>query len=222
MVRQLPGWILAGSVLLALNAGFINSVALLSFANNAVSHVTGTVTLVANALAAGDWAFLWYTGSIVLSFLAGAIMSGIVVGDEALQLGRRYGIALLIEAALLGLAWYGFTHEQHYAEWLASAACGLQNALVATYSGSVIRTTHLTGIVSDIGSAIGHFLANRVLNRVQLILQCSIVLAFVAGAALGGVLFGWVGYNAVLLNALLVLAVACGYILFLRRHQHQE
>ena len=54
MVRQLPGWILAGSVLLALNAGFINSVALLSFANNAVSHVTGTVTLVANALAAGD------------------------------------------------------------------------------------------------------------------------------------------------------------------------
>ena len=219
MVRKLPGWILAGSVLLALNAGFINSVALLSFANNAVSHVTGTVTLVANALAAGDWSFLIYTGSIVLSFVVGAILSGIVVGDEALKLGRRYGIALLIEAALLLVAWYGFMHQQHYAEWLASAACGLQNALVATYSGSVIRTTHLTGIVSDIGSSIGHFIASRELNRVQLILQCSIVAAFIAGAALGGVLFGVMGYNVVLVNTLLVFAVACGYILFLRRHQ---
>lgn len=216
MVRQLPGWILAGSILLAINAGLINSIALLSFANNAVSHVTGTVTLVANAMAEGNLEALIYTGSIVLSFLAGAILSGFIVGDEALSLGRHYGVALGIEGLLLLLAWYGFTQEQLYAEWLASAACGLQNALVATYSGSVIRTTHLTGIVSDIGSSIGNFLARRGISRIQLVLQCSIVAGFVAGAGLGAVLFDALRYHAVLVNTLLVFGVATAYILYIR------
>lgn len=216
MVRQLPGWILAGSILLAINAGLINSVALLSFANNAVSHVTGTATLVANAMAQGNLEALLYTGSIVLSFLAGAILSGFIVGDEALRLGRHYGVALFLEGLLLLLAWYGFTQEKLYAEWLASAACGLQNALVATYSGSVIRTTHLTGIVSDIGSTIGNFLARRGISRTQLILQCSIVAGFVAGAAIGALLFGAVGYHAVLVNTMLVVSVATAYILYIR------
>ena len=73
MIRQLPVWVLAGSVMLALNAGFINSVALLSFANNAVSHVTGTATIAADALVSGQSGVLFHTASILLSFVLGAI-----------------------------------------------------------------------------------------------------------------------------------------------------
>ena len=145
MIHRLPIWIILGSVLLALNAGFINSVALLSFANNAVSHVTGTATIAADALVRGHWQTLANTGLIVICFLLGAIISGAIVGNEALRMGRRYGVALLLESILLALAWYGFRQGAFYAELCASAACGLQNAMVATYSGSVIRTTHLTG-----------------------------------------------------------------------------
>ena len=86
MIRQLPVWVLAGSVMLALNAGFINSVALLSFANNAVSHVTGTATIAADALVSGRSEVLFHTASILRSFVIGAIISGIIVGNEALQL----------------------------------------------------------------------------------------------------------------------------------------
>ena len=39
-------------------------------------------------------------------------------------------------------------------------ACGLQNSMIATYSGSVIRTTHLTGLVSDIGATIAYIEAS--------------------------------------------------------------
>lgn len=222
MIHRLPFWVFAGSVLLALNAGFINSVALLSFVNNAVSHVTGTATIAAEALTRHDWQLLWHTGAIILSFIAGAMVSGLVIGNEALKLGRRYGVALLIESALLLFAWYGFTHNTFHAEWLASAACGLQNAMVATYSGSVIRTTHLTGIVSDIGSALGNLLAGRGFARPQLILQTAIFFAFIGGAAAGAVGFRSYGYDAVLFNGIWVMLVALAYMTLLFRAAGRE
>lgn len=217
MVNRLPLWVLAGSVMLAMNAGFINSIALLSFANNAVSHVTGTATIAADALVKGQPDVVFHTGAIVLSFIFGAILSGMIVGREALKLGRRYGIALLLESALLFLAWYAFRQNLQYAEWLASAACGLQNAMVATYSGSVIRTTHLTGIVSDIGSSIGNFLVGRGLPKAQVSLQTSIFFAFLMGAGVGSVVFRYVGYDAVLINGIWVGLVALAYAIYLRR-----
>lgn len=217
MLHRLPFWVFAGSVMLALNAGFINSVALLSFVNNAVSHVTGTATIAADALIDQDWDLLWLTGAIIISFIGGAILSGVIIGNEALRLGRRYGVALMLEALLLSLAWYGFKHNAYHAEWLASAACGLQNAMIATYSGSVIRTTHLTGIVSDIGSAIGNFLAGRGLARAQITLQTAIFLAFISGAAMGSLIFRQYGYDAVLVNSVWVFVVALAYILLLIR-----
>jgi len=217
MLRQLPVWVLVGSVMLALNAGYINSVALLSFANNAVSHVTGTATIAADAATRADWGVLLHTGAIVFSFIFGAVLSGMIVGNEALKLGRRYGLALLLESLLLFLAWYAFRNHIDQAEWLASVACGLQNAMVATFSGSVIRTTHLTGIVSDIGSAIGNFLVGRGLLKVQLALQTAIFVSFVGGAAIGAVSFRSFNYDAVLLNGLWVALVGLAYIFLIRQ-----
>ena len=43
--------------------------------------------------------------------------------------------------------------------------------MVATYSGAVIRTTHLTGLTSDMGSAIGNWLAGREINKKTFVLQ---------------------------------------------------
>lgn len=217
MVNRLPLWVLIGSVMLALNAGFINSVALLSFANNAVSHITGTATIAADALVQGQSGVLLHTGAIVVSFILGAILSGAIVGNEALRLGRRYGVALVLESIFLFLAWYGFRENAQYAEWLASAACGLQNAMVATYSGSVIRTTHLTGIVSDIGSTLGNFFAGRGLPKMQLSLQTSIFVAFLTGAGCGSIVFRHLGYDAVLVNGAWVGLVAVAYGVYLIR-----
>ena len=40
-------------------------------------------------------------------------------------------------------------------ECFAAFACGLQNALTTSYSGAVVRTTHLSGIITDIGNVLG-------------------------------------------------------------------
>ncbi|MEC8525105.1 MAG: YoaK family protein [Pseudomonadota bacterium] len=221
MLTRLPVWILVGSVMLALNAGFINSVALLSFASNAVSHVTGTATILADAVVTGQSVLVFHTATIVLSFIGGAVLSGIIVGNEALALGRRYGLALAIEALLLIAAWKAFHMNHMAAEWLASAACGLQNAMVATYSGSVIRTTHLTGIVSDLGAALGNLLSGRGMLKAQFALQSAIFVAFIAGAILGSLLFRRFGYDAVLVNGVWVGFVALCYVFMLARRKRE-
>merc|ERR1711998_24401 len=44
---------------------------------------------------------------------------------------------------------------------LLSVASGLQNAMTTAYGGAVVRTTHVTGTVTDMGIEIGKILFHR-------------------------------------------------------------
>lgn len=211
MLRNVPAWVMRGSVILAFCAGLVNCVALLGFANNAVSHITGTLTVAADSLARENTELLVRSAMIVFAFFVGAIASGYIVKNESLALGRRYGVAMGLEAVLLFAATLFFRQHSFNGELLASAACGLQNAMVATYSGSVIRTTHLTGIVSDIGAAIGNLLAGRPFNRLQVQLQSAIFASFAIGATVGSLLFDSIGTLALLVPAAIILIAAFLY-----------
>jgi len=220
MIRQLPKWVWLGGGLLSFSGGLINAVALGGFSHNAVSHVTGTVTKSAMSFATGDGqAFVISTG-LVLAFLAGAIISGVVVGNEHLRLGRRYGVALLLESGLLIVAFLLFALGIHEGELFASAACGLQNAMVATYSGAAIRTTHLTGIVSDIGSIIGNLFARRKVDWRQFILLCTILTCFYTGSSVGITLFARLQFAAILVPAMLTFFTGIAYIVYASYRKH--
>ncbi len=220
MITRLPRWIWIGAALLAFCAGYVNAVALSGFVNRSVSHVTGTVTLGACAFMLADPAVGYSALYVVLAFFAGATMSGIIVKNEQLQAGRRYGVALMIEAALLFASMVLFYRGYLAGELLASSACGLQNALVATYSGSVIRTTHLTGILSDLGSAFGTFLTGRKVNRGQVKLHSIILIGFIAGALAGSLCFNRLSYLALLGPSLIIGAAGLSYMVFILRAEH--
>ncbi|EKF73197.1 hypothetical protein A11A3_15032 [Alcanivorax hongdengensis A-11-3] len=156
MLTRLPRWVEIGAFLLAFLAGSVNAVGLLGFSHQAVSHLTGTATLFALDLVRLDGGHSLHLLVILLSFLLGAALSGVLIDNTALKLGRHYGFSLLIEAALLFGAMLLLSHDNSMGHYLASAACGLQNAMVSTYSGSVIRTTHLSGIFTDLGTMLGN------------------------------------------------------------------
>ena len=101
MITKLPRWILIGGAVLAFSAGCVNIIALSGFTNLSVSHVTGNVSLFSSAIARFDWPVIFFIGASLLSFLAGSILSGYLIGQRSLKLGRRYGLALFIEASLL-------------------------------------------------------------------------------------------------------------------------
>lgn len=103
--------------------------------------------------------------------------------------------------------------------YLASMACGLQNAMVTTYSGSIIRTTHLSGIFTDLGIMLGNRLRGIPLNGRRLLLFVLLIGGFICGGALGTLLFRLLHFTALMLPAILAASLAVVYWRYSRRHR---
>lgn len=208
---HLPRWVWVGAGLLASVAGMVNVVGYLGFEHQAVTHLTGTTTLLGEAVARGDVRAILHLGAVAIAFMLGAALSGVLIQESTLRLGRRYGVALAIESLLLFAAIPLFRHGQLAGAMLAAMACGLQNAMATTYSGAVIRTSHLSGMFTDLGIGLGHALRGMPLQKRRLMLCGLIISGFFAGAVLGGVLFARFEYGALAVPATLTGAVGIGY-----------
>lgn len=186
MLRKLPRWAWIGGGVLAFIAGSINAVGFLGFRHQPITHLTGTTTELGVALAQGNAAEAWHWLAAILAFVAGAVISGFIVRQEVLQLGRRYGVVLVLESVLLFVS-VPLLHEgRDLGLYVAAMACGLQNAMVSTYSGAVFRTTHVTGIFTDLGIYLGQRLRGLELDPLRLhlylLVSCSFLVGVVAGA----------------------------------------
>lgn len=213
MLSRLPGWVWFGAGVLACVAGAVNAVALLGLDHQAVSHVTGSAARLGLGLA-GDASvpaarLAWLVGA----FAAGAVLSGLLIPSSTLVFGRIYGVALLIEAALLASAVPLSSRGAFTGELLAAAACGLQNGMATTYSGAVVRTTHVTGVVTDLGLSLGHALRGAGFDRRRVTLHATLLAGFVLGAALGGLAWSRWGHAALYAPALVCAVAGSGYML---------
>lgn len=214
MGMRLPTWVWIGAITLSCVAGMVNVVGFLGFEHQAVSHLTGTTSQLGMALAQGDWRSIGHLWGLLIAFSLGAMLSGLIIQDSALQLGRRYGIALALESALLFVAIPLFKHQQIWGAMSAAMACGLQNAMATTFSGAVVRTTHLSGMFTDLGIGLGHLLRGLPLPLRRLTLSGLIISGFLAGGVLGAWLFLRWQYDALLVPALLTGLTGLGYVIY--------
>ena len=145
------------------------------------------------------------------------MLSGLLIKDSVLQLGRRYGVALAFEAALLVLAVPLFEQGYFAGPLLAAVAIGLQNAMATTYSGAIIRTSHVSGMFTDLGITLGHALRGLPVDHRRLSLCLVIISAFLAGGVIGALLYGQWQYKALYLPA--VLTGTTGLIYGVYRHR---
>lgn len=221
MISKLPRWIWAGAWALAFVAGMVNVVGLLGFEHQAVTHLTGTTSLLAAAMASWDGRAALHFAAIILSFVAGTVLSGFLIQDSALKLGRRYGVALLLESILLCLAVPLLKRNLIVGIYSASCACGLQNAMVSTYSGAVVRTTHLSGMFTDLGIFLGHFLRGLPVDSRRLRLCFLIISGFLCGGIAGAVAFRRFSYSALLIPSALTAATALAYGIYYFRHRNK-
>lgn len=217
MAERLATWVWLGAAALACIAGMVNVVGYLGFEHQAITHLTGTTSLLGAALAHGDGNAVWQLGAMIASFVSGAMLSGLIIQDTVLRLGRRYGVALTLEAMLLATAVPLFQQGRLLGPMLAAAAIGLQNAMATTYSGAVVRTSHVSGMFTDLGLMIGHALRKREPARRRLVLCVVIISAFLAGGIIGALLFGQWGYRALYLPAMLTGATGLCYALYRKR-----
>ncbi|HEY9033753.1 MAG TPA: YoaK family protein [Pseudomonadales bacterium] len=217
-MTRLPAWVEYGAFTLALLAGMVNAVGLLGFQHQSVSHLSGTATLLGTAVF-GPLPDSLHLLAILLSFLAGSMLSGFFVSGESLRMGRHYDSLLLAESLLLVLAIVFLQHHAAAGHYFASAACGLQNALATRYSGAIVRTTHITGVVTDLGIMLGAMLRGEALDRRKLLLFVLIISGFVAGGSIGALLYPLYQFMTLALPAAICVLLALGYRLYSRKQQ---
>lgn len=117
----------------------------------------------------------------------------------------------MIEATLLIICVYLFRNQLYFADYFISAACGLQNAMATTYSGAVLRTTHMTGVVTDLGILIGHFLRRLPISLIKLRLYISLLSGFTIGCITGVWTFQLLQMNALWIPGISLLIVGFTY-----------
>lgn len=209
------------AILLSLNAGFINAAGFLAFAV-LTTNVTGHAALLAVDVANEKWRAARMVGLWLLLFLAGAFASASYIRRAGDDKPYAYtvpiiGIILILSFVLLfGNDYDGSLVKTEYFAGSLLFAMGMQNALVSMISGSVVRTTHLTGMFTDLGIDLSAAVypserADPALKR-KIILRVSIIGCFLFGGLVGGYLFVSYKYLAFVVPiCLLLLALFYDY-----------
>lgn len=143
---------------LALIGGFVNSCGFV-LSGIFTSHVTGNVGRFASDVVSGDVSAAVAALALITTFFVGAFIASMIVESNVFGwTPNAYGVALVIEACTLAAfllnAHVGNPSDPRHQDakaLLLCAAMGMQNSLVTRISGSVVRTTHLTGVVTDLG-----------------------------------------------------------------------
>jgi len=209
------------AITLAWIAGYTNILTLI-ICGTATSHISGTLSQWGRDLVEGKWSLTLFTSFLLITFLLGAVFSGlcteggrrrgwesIYVLPMAFQLVFLALFAILIE--LNGDAGRSLESMTYVLTGVASFAMGLQNATITRISGGVVRTTHMTGVFTDLGIELVHTAywirdrysrpnepgAPSLLTRLRsqpsamrVVLLLSVSASFALGAGLGAIAWG--------------------------------
>ena len=189
------------------------------------SHMTGIVSSMMDHLALGQFALMLTGLAALLAFGVGAMLTALLINwARRRRLHSQFALPLLLEAVLLLLfGLMGASMDQHTALRLPVTVLllcfimGLQNAVITKITRAEIRTTHITGLITDLGIELGKLLywnhsplpGNVRANRDKIRLQASLILLFALGGLLGALGFKHLGYASTLpLAVLLVILTA--------------
>lgn len=192
--------------LLAFQGGCLNTGGFLAV-HRFVSHVTGFATLAGVAGAEMDWSTMFGMILVPIFFLMGVMISAWNVERQRIRNATpRYSFIfsiiffnILLIAVLGTLGYLGEFGEplsyyrDYYLLFLLSFTCGLQNAVISSASGAVIRTTHLTGPTTDFGIGLVRIWSNRKTpNKEEMFAtwcRLGIYVSFVLGSLISAYLF---------------------------------
>jgi uncharacterized membrane protein YoaK (UPF0700 family) len=214
------------SFALAFVAGAINAGGFLAV-HQYTSHMTGIVSFMADNVVLGAYDLVGVGIGSLVCFVGGAACSAALVNyARQRQLNSEYAFPLLLEAVLLlGFGVMGARLSELHGLFvpvtvmLLCFIMGLQNAVITKLSGAQIRTTHITGVVTDIGIELGKLLywnsmkspggAPVVADRPRLWRLSGLLAGFFLGGVTGAFGFKHLGYVATLpLAAILVVLAA--------------
>lgn len=186
-----------------------------------VSHMTGDLSKLSFDLVfqKSSAEAIISLGIVLTFFVLGAMISGILIGRGVLKFGRPYGVAIIGQAALLFFSFFFRPVSPVLSCGLAACSCGIQNSLATVYRGVILRTTHVTGLLTDLGHSLGMLLSGREIKYWKIAVYLSLLVGFMGGALTGGISYILIGFKSLLL-------VATGYalsgVLYFRKRRMME
>ncbi|MCW2262154.1 MULTISPECIES: YoaK family protein [Sphingobacterium] len=216
------------AALLSVVSGVVNIVGVLSF-RTLTTNVTGHFAFFSEELFRNNYGLAFLSILYVISFFLGAFLANTTLEMTSKDTVHfSYTLPLVIEISLLAVVTFCL-HD--YSVWLSClllVAMGLQNALVTKISGSVVRTTHLTGLFTDLGIELSQMIFYKKSNERKLLrgaigLKVIIIGGFFLGGIIGAFLYVWFDRKTLLLPILILLIalyfdrILLGYYRFRRK-----
>ena len=171
---------------LAFGAAFINA-GFLIIAGVSVSHLTGDVSRIANDLVVLDASHvvnLIKVSLALIGFVLGAFFSGYFIHHPEVETRLPYGRVLVLLGSLLIVSWFSIPQFYLISIVICSFVCGAQNAMASRFKGTVLRTTHLTGLLTELGIYLGMKLKGHKIENWKLYIPVYLSISFLAGAIL--------------------------------------
>lgn len=213
--------VLAG--LLSTVAGALNAVGFL-VAGSFTANMTGNLSAMADEAAAGAFGVAVSFGGLVVAFVLGALSAALaVMAGERRGVRSVYALVIVAEAVILiglgaGMIWAA--PEQTTLVVVLSFLMGLQNAVTTMISKARVRTTHVSGMATDIGVELAAVMARgaaRTEAMPKLKLHVFTLVSFAVGGVAGALLYGLIGAWLFLAVSGLLLALAIPEVLRSRR-----
>ncbi|WP_295337663.1 YoaK family protein [Flavobacterium sp.] len=209
------------AALLSLVAGIVNITGVLSL-KTLTTNVTGHFAYFAEEIMRKDYAiavtFLVFTLCFLLgSFIANTVVE--IVLQKQPRLAHVVPIALEILILVSVALFFGnsdiYTWHGKAEAFLLLFAMGMQNSLVTKVSQSTVRTTHLTGLFTDLGIELSQLFfykkpEQQTKLKSNIYLRLSIISFFFIGCVLGGFAYGYLKIKTLLI-ASMVLVIALFY-----------
>mmetsp|Transcript_12151 Transcript_12151/g.14828 ORF Transcript_12151/g.14828 Transcript_12151/m.14828 type:complete len:300 (+) Transcript_12151:132-1031(+) len=205
--------VLTGS-LLAFNSGYVNGICLsgiLSSDNTkqASAAVTGAWTNSALGVASGNMDQFRFNAKCILGYILGSTISGSLIPNPVpYEVPLGSGIAFLIGSGMLfSSSRIALSDGSKGYLYLAAIANGIQNSITSALTSNLVRTTHFSGISSDIGTFLGQILRGNNMNLMKLKVVSVFALSFWTGGLCSFTAANELASSSLLVSAFLYLVI---------------
>lgn len=203
------------AALLSSNAGLVNITGVLSI-SVLTTNVTGHFAFFAEELSLKNYELALNFLVYIFSFLLGSFFSSVLTEYyESKEKKTSHSLSMSIEIILLFsvgyyLKYFNPSISPHFIASILLFAMGMQNSLVTQISNSTVRTTHLTGLFTDLGIELSQIFFHRKTEERKLLwksinLRLAIISFFFIGGVIGGYLFRFIQEGTLILASIILM-----------------
>ncbi|WP_186755174.1 YoaK family protein [Echinicola salinicaeni] len=204
--------------LTAFSSGMVNVISVIIFFAF-TSNVTGHYAVLAEEIAKGNWYQAGVVASWILLFFFGGFTANLIIinfNKTNSYLAHSVPIILEIICLLIVGSYIQFYYKESLVETevlvgLMLFAMGIQNGLTASISNSAVKTTHLTGLTTDLGMLFSMFTKKEYRENKQLRekakVQVTIMSSYLLGGIAAGLIYLNIAYNVFYIVCLFLLVV---------------